>query len=542
MGKGCITAVSIVTAGVMLLGLVGQCSGPQNQLNRPVENQSVIATVAGKPILQASVQQALETQRQQMQQFMSMMGPEQEAGMVGQSISTFLRQAAIRSIAEKQGVDFSDTSVKSLVSKQLDEAIDSAVTNLKTQKKIKDNATAVEIEKAFKEAYQRTPKEIRDSQQKEISEVLADPARRDGLLNSVADPLLMEAERKKLNLSDADLKKAYDTYTVKKILLLPNPTKDPQAESKRILEEIKGGLKYEAAMNKYSQEPPQPGKTVSENTATVTGRQLESPEFAPIKLIKPGEVSLPAPSPQGLVIYKLVSVKSDLPADFEAKKADYKKQVEDEIVRGKIDREADAIVKSAEVRWNNKSFELLYDLGQLGFSQDGASRTKKLQDFAAAAKKLYDDPQTRNDLAALAWYSALSQLQMTASDAEKTAMQEDYKAALNAMLTSRETSQLRMKLVDLGVQGKNAEEASQNLLKVALYNSDVTQVGQALYGEIQAKQRELKEKNLLTDEASKLIDAELQRWRKDKVAFEKAQADAQKGAEKSAAPSAPAKK
>jgi len=532
MSKGCITTISAIVALSFIGSMAGQCSMGNPNAAAPVSTEGVAVTIAGKPLSNATIFRAVDTQKQQMAQFMGAVGPDQEAGMVSQALAGLLKQTAVRGMAEKAGVDFSEAAITKFFNAEFDRFVKSSIDSLKAEKKLKEGATQAEIDKAFEGVYQKTPSAMKTEQLKNLLDALKDPARKDDVLAGLSEPLLLEKEKASITLDDNALKQSYDTYTVKKILLLPNAQKNPEQEAKKILDEIKGGLKFEAAMNKYSQEPPLPGKTVSENTATVMGKQLDEPEFSALKLVKPGEVSLPSPSPQGLVIYKLVSVKSDLPADFEKKKDEYRKNLIEEKARGKISRDADQLVKSSEVRWQNKGIEVLYELGQLGMSSDGANRTAKLKELSATAKKLADDSDVSvSRFATLGWYASLSQLQFMAGEDEKKTLRADLKAAIAKLLATTEDVKLRLRLVDLAAEDTDKETVSDNLYKAALYNNDVTPTGQSTYAELQTKLRDLQAKNLVKPEAVKMIEAELQRWRKDKVAYEKAEADARAKAE-----------
>ncbi len=534
MGKGCVAFISVGMAMVFLAGVVGQCTrGSDIGAQQAKAPASTVVTIGGKPLSGEVVLRMLDTQKAQMAQYMpSGFPPEQEAGMAGQTINTLLRQVAARAIAEKEKVDLSDAAITKHATEQLDKAVKTEVDRLIGEKKLKANPTAAEVDKAIKESFGQTVTEVRAAQTKNLEESLKDPARKDTLLNSIAEQLLLASYAEKVDASPAAVKRSYDVINAKRIFLINSAATDIATQANKIAGELKGGLKFEEAMNKYSQEPAQPGKTVSDNVTSVSGQQLTQEAYAPLASLKAGEVSPPIRTPEGISIYKVLNVKNEAPADFDKKKADYEKTFRETQARQKLDAQVDELLKSGEVRWQNKTIEALYDLGQLSYATDATQRNSKLKKIAVAGKEGVEKGEPADiKIGALVYYAALNQLSMTASATERAELAPQLADAVTKLLETTEDYKLRVKLIDAAIEAKNAAEATDNMFKSAQYNSDYSAAGQALYAEMQAKFKELKDKKLLVAEGEKQIEAEFQRWRKEKVAYEKAEAEAKAAAE-----------
>jgi hypothetical protein len=91
-----------------------------------------------------------------------------------------------------------------------------------------------------------------------------------------------------------------------------------------------------------------------------------------------------------------------------------------------------------------------------------------------------------------------------------------------------------MQLVDLYTEKGDKLAASDALLKAAQYNSDYTPQGQTRYSDLQAKLRTLTQKGFVDAKSEAAIKKEFDRWLKEKITFEKQQAE-QKAADEAAA-------
>jgi hypothetical protein len=523
LSKGCAAAVGIVMSLVFVASAFYQC-GQANSLagGSAAPVPGAIATIAGQPLNAQEVDTAIEAQKQQFAMQLQGMAlpPDQEAEMAARAVGSLVQSVAGRVVAGKSGIVVTEESARAYLKKKFDESLGMEKEALINEKKLKPTSTDADLDKAIKAKYGKSLTEIRAEQDKQITEALADKTKKEQLFGALSTAMLRDKMVEQSTPSEADLRKSYDTLTIKRILIKDAPGTDPMLQATRIEAEIRGGLSFGAAMNKYSQETPLPGKKVAENQLIITGRQLQEDAYKPLVGLKPGAVTPPVRISEGVVIYQLLTVKNEVPADFEKKKADYLKQYAESTADAKLQAQIKAITEGPDLKWSSKAYEALYDLGQLGMAFEPEKRTASLQRILATAKQAAAEPGAPK-AAALAYFAAASQLAQ--SDKAKYAV--DRRASIEKLLDMQEDQSLRLQFIDLLAEEKDAAGVSDNLLKAAQFNSDYSPQGQAKYGELQAKLRAMKEQKLITADAEKAIQAEFARWRRGKIDADAAEAE-----------------
>jgi len=519
--------LGITIAAVMMVGIFVGCPNPavNGQAAGPTD-ATTVATVMGKPVSATQVDKLIAQQEQQLAQFGGAFPTDQKIGMIAGLMSTGLRQTAILALAEKEGVKLDDEAILAFAKKGFEEAVEMERTRFIADKKIKENATRAEFSEAIKKEYGQSLEDIEKRQTDDITAALKDPQRRDEVLAAFAEQLYLEGLAAKNPISDADLKAQYDSLTVKRILLRDAEGKDQTELANRIIGEVKGGLKFEEAMNRYSKDMPQPNKTVSENTMTIAGSQLGEESFAPLKNMKDGEVSGAIKTPEGTVIYKLISKKNTPPDDFEKNKAKYAKDQSKAKAMAEMQKQVDAIIKGNEVKWTSPGYKAMYDLNLAMYDPQVTDKKPALEKVMTEAKAALGDPVGKR-MAAMAYFGAVSAL-ANQPGADRAALGDARAEAIAAMLESNEDVKLRLELVDLYVEQKKNDMAADALLKAATFNTDTSAAGQAIYAEVQGKFMELKEKGILTKEQETAINVEQARWRETKADNEKMAAEQKK--------------
>jgi len=510
--------------------------------NRPQAGQegvvadTVAATVAGKPVSASALDAAIDGQAQQMAQYG--LPAEQSAQFIGSAIAQPLRGVAISTIAEKKGVMITDQSVRDFVAKQFQTAVDAARAQLIQQKKLKEGATEAELDAAIKKEFKRSLTEIKTEQNAKLDTDLKDPKTRGPILSQVAEPVLVASLASKSMPSADEAKKSFDELTVKRILLKETPGKDIKQEATKVYEEIKGGLSFEEAMDRYSRDIPQPKKRVSENTTTVTGKQLNEESYRPLATLKDGDVAEPYTSAEGTIIYKRVSTANKTPKEFDKDPDKFRLQLAEEKVRLDLSKELDDVLKTGIV-WKAKGYEALYKLATDTSNADPKLRETQLKGIVDLVKPLMKTAFGGEKRAAsLAYLASMSNLWNTAG-ADKTKLRPDRIDSILGYLETSEDAALRMQLVDLYLEAKETDAASDSLVRIAASNTDYTPKGQQLYGDVTAKLATIKAAGSVPAAAITAVEAELTRWRKEKIAYEKDLAD-QRKAEAAAAKKKPA--
>jgi len=533
--KGCAGALGITMACVFLVSSTYQCS-QASHMNDATKQSSgemvVVATVAGRPVSADEIQKAIDGQRQQMSGMS--LPAEQDVTFTSYAISGALSNAATQVIAEKNGVQFNAESIRAVFDKGFQDQVDQTRQQWEMNKQLKPGATEAEFEAEVLKQTKKTLKQLKDDSWKQISDALADPTKKDLVQKSFAQPLVLMALSSKLTPSDSELRSTYDTLTVKRVLLKDEAGKSAITEAERIKSEISSGLKFEDAMNRYSKDVPLPNKRVSENTLNITGRQFTEDAYRPLAGLKPNDISVPVTTPEGVVIYKVVSIKSDIPADFDKSKQKYAQQLATERAGAELRRQTDAILKGTDVKWQNPAYEALFRLGNVQTSSDPKARQAELEAISKLAEESLKTIQGgARRFASLALLGALQQLSTTPG-ADPKALLDRRIGAINTMLETAEDGALRMQLVDLYIEKGDKMGASDALLKAAQYNSDYTTAGQTRYSDLQAKIRSLTDNKMIDPKVVPEIQKELQRWVSEKAAFEKQQAELRKADEEAA--------
>ncbi|RYG33518.1 hypothetical protein EON81_17950, partial [bacterium] len=317
--------------------------------------------------------------------------------------------------------------------------------------------------------------------------------------------------------TEADLRATFDNYTLKRILL--PKAEGTKAQAEKIEAELKGGLKFEEAMNRYSKDLPMPNKKVADNVLNVTGQMLSDEQYKPLKGLKAGEISAPVDSFEGTVIYKVVSVKSELPKDFEKNKAMMLEAKSRQNAEAELQTKTAGIAKGEGVVWKNDVYKAIFSLNapptEDPKSGDANLRVAADAGKAASAKAAGDELR----LAGLLRYAALSRLAMSPT-ADKAALRKEQIEAINDILKGREDATLRTKLIALYVEEKSPL-AGPALVEAAKFNNDFTDKGQSQYAEMAKQLADLKKASLIKPEDATAVDAELANWRKGKADFEK---------------------
>jgi hypothetical protein len=515
--------MGIAIAAVMAGGVFYSCGAPaapptaDGDMNRPA------VTVAGKVVTYKTITDIMDRARQQ-----GMTGAQMESGNLSALMNSLVETNAVRVLAEKAGVAVTDEAIRTAVLTSFDQRVEQERQSLIMQGLLKPDADAKALDAVIKQRIGSSVTELREQNVKDLATVLAAPDRREYVLMEYIRPMYTQAVAAKLQVTETELKAAYDAFTIKRILLRADGDRDLMPDAERIVGEIRGGLKFEDAMNRYSKDLPAPGKRVSENTIEVVASQLNEEPYEVLKGKKIGDVAGPVQTPEGVQIFYITGSKSNLPKDFAQKQAQYRKEFADRRATEEVNREVDEIVKSDQVKWNSSALHAAYLVGQTNTLPFGAEREKKLAEAEVLAEKARatDDPLEKS-FGTLALFAANTALYNSTMEGREKLIDKRI-VALEAVLENAEDLALRMELVDLAVQQKNAERASENLLKAAQFNNDLSEMGQGQYTQIQGKKAELEKAKLLDPDQARLIDGELGRWRREKAEFEKQRANAEK--------------
>lgn len=513
-----------------LLGISFIMSGSCRNAAAPAPNATQtdpgtlpIVTVGDVNITRTQVDQAVQSmrERQASQGGADMAGPvptNQEAFFEGGALDQLIRGAYWSVLAAKKGIKMTDDQMVASVQAALDEEISQMRTQAIASGQMKGTS-----DKDFDAFLMKTRGETRAQLEggalDHIKTQLADPDQRPQIVYQVLQQAISKLESADVHPTIDQVKASFTTFTTKRIFV--RPVGDPAsalATIQKALAEVKAGTPFETAMNRYSTDPVQPGKTVSSLTTPVQGNELAvEPDLAPIATLKPGQVSGIIPVDGGFAIYKLVGSTTNLPKDFATNQAMYLKNYTDTVAQSKMEKEyMDVSKDTSQIKWDSKGWqlldELIKDLQGTGLPGAGVDYNQ-----VATEAKADTGDQMGGNAAAMARYLALTNLWSTADAKAKDSMRADYIDSITSLLQTTEGVDLRLQLVDLFLQEKNGPMAANALVDAANRNTDVGTYGQSYYSQIFAREATLKAKGYLTasDEAS--INSAQAEWKKNRT-------------------------
>ena len=530
---GCGLAVLIVCAAVMVGGVFySTCMYNTSGAGAGGADASpVIMHVAGNPIRGDLFDRQLQSQIEQ--SGMGSTSPDVLAMTISRMLDEFQTEGAKSKAVEMTGINTDDAALTAAATQRLDNEIDQARQQLISQKKLAPTASQADFDKALKAQYGKTSAEIRAAQMKQVKDDLGDSDRRKGLILSLAQDLLTSAAKAKHNPTDAEVRASYDKYIFQQLRFLPAPPSKGtmDARIKAAQDDIKKGVPFDKVVDTYSTFPMPGGKKASENTIPYTVREMTTnPSLKALAGLKVGEVSPVLDAPGGKAIFKLVSISSNLPKDYDKNREKYRKEYADQLASQDVDEELKRAKATAGlVTFDSPAYLALHDAFQAGagmmaqMSQIPPSpdKLKKAEDEAIAAGKNSD-----SRIAALARYEAESALWNAAPDKPK--MRAERIDTLLATLQHFEDFDLRMELVDDYLAEKKNSEAANQLLTAAQNNSNYTDVGIGHFTTVRDKLQQMQKGKSVDDATAKQIEDAQLKWSLARADYDKDQQDMKK--------------
>mgnify|MGYP001358356995 CR=1 FL=1 len=530
-GPGCRIFLAIIF-GLILASFVipqTQCGNTQGMAPEGANRGAVIAKVGSASVYAADVDESYSNQRNNYIQQLGYLPPTMEVNAIASATFNAVEQALLIEMCNRFKINLDDDKLRKVIDQSFEDYVMQTRMQLIAQGKLKPESTEADFDKAFAEANGgRSRADMKKLQDENIDKMLKDPAQRPQLVASAANQALVQHFQTANMPSDEQLKQRYITRKMKRIYLYEAENKgvDIKAKLEGILADIKAGkLTFEQAMNQYTNEKAAAGKQKSENTFELEGLTLAvDPEYAPLQPLKIGETSGVLQFRDGVGAFKYLSDISALPADFEKKKEDLRKEFAQTRAASIMQAELSKVRNEGVVKWEDPGFHALYDYFQAQFDNT------KMPKGPAEQKAFYGDivKRAREALtgsspraAAFALYGASSELYNRMTDAEKKAAADERIDVLNTILAYTDAVLLRLELVDLLAAKGDKEGVGSNLLAAANANQNFKEVGQKDFSDINAKIDSLKQKKLLDPEAEKKVTEAQTAWRTQKLEQEK---------------------
>ncbi|MGV3617603.1 MAG: hypothetical protein ACO1SV_19945 [Fimbriimonas sp.] len=476
-------------------------------------------TVAGNPVPANIID---ETVRAQLSSQMSRGAdtPQGEAMIYAEVINRLVDTAGTAALAQKSGVKLDDETLLKAAEYGVTQELDAMREQASMFGMLKPGATDKDWEEALQKQTGQSSAEYRKTRVDQISAMLKNASQRQNVVINLARTALEQHLTPKFKLTDDELRKSFENVTYKRIVFKNAVPGKPAAErAAEALKAIKGGLKFEAAIDKYTNELPTSTQKLSEVTQTEKADLLTSnPELASLANLKAGSVSDVVDVAEGKAIYKVVSRTPNIPKDFDTKREEYRRKAILVRVRLDIDKQLKELKAAGNlVSFAAPGYKAMYDFTQAAATSD-PEKMKGIYEEAKAAVAKNEGYDAR--AAVLARYMALDSL-WNAPNADKAKLRQDRIDSINGLLENSENFNLRLDLVQLYADEKKAEEASEQLLIAAQNNATPDVAGLGRYQQIAQKVVELKARKVLTPEAEKGILAEQDRWMKEKAEADK---------------------
>ena len=479
-------------------------------------------------------------------QLLDQLPPTFTVGIYANAVGQVVERGYALEAALRQGVKIEEEDVKKELT--LEKFTQEARDQLVNSGQLKADATPAQFDEVVKKLTQgKTIAEIHKMQMDELTKAFADAEKKPLLQAEFATQLALQKIRDSIKPTDDQVKKGFEKLTLKRIV-----TRQDEAKAKKAYDEIKAGKTFEAAMDAYSDDFAPQGKKKSESSQDVpSSYAARTPDFKAVTTLKPGEISPVTKTQEGFVIYKLVAVKPDVPADFEKSKAKYVKAFASEEAAAKFKEEVDKLKKDIQPQFELKAYEAAYLFAK--GSMTGSETTPEEVKNAYELAKGVNENEPGGELAAMIAVAAFQRI-YDEKGADKLKLKPERIATLEKFLKFKDNWDMRKEVIEAYKNDKKGDEALNQLLTALDKNSKYDQEGQRIYSDVAAKFGEIKSLNLIKPEQEKEFRSRQEEWQKAKADYDKTEAELakqqkeqeakDKAAAKSQAPasSAPAKK
>ncbi len=520
--------IAIGVGLIVGLAYVGRSGGPGQEDGPKVP----IAAVDGIPVTLQAVEDQFQLATRNATNAGQILTPSMTAQAYGDIVTRQVNEAILTKLARDNKVEVTDDDLIRSAQTEIEGEIARIRMQLSMEGKLKPTATDAEFEAELKKLTGKDSSQLRAEAIDRFRKALDDPKQREQEVGMRIGQILQEAYVSRTRISDEDLKKGYDTWVTKRIFFSPfeRPDEDLAAKAERVLAEIKGGLSFEAAMERYSDDKAPQGKKKSDPTIDLNRAIIAYDDtYAPLVEMKPGDVSPVVASMRGVEIFKLIKIEPKIPDDFDKRKEDYRKTRAREVGSKRLQQDMKRI-RETGVKWESPGFKAMHDWywatvdpAVVGDKRKRREAMRKAYDDAKAAAEAADVAGPR--AAVLAQFGAFDELWRASSKEQQAELEKPRMEVLSAILEIAETGDLRLELGKLQMKHKRLEEAAGNFLSAAEQNFDFEDTGITRSEEIASLRTQLEQNGLKDENALKRLDEELKRYRQDVFENLRAQAE-----------------
>ena len=499
----------------------------------PAPDEEVIFTVGGRKVTYGEFADKVEESR--MQNFMLQMDPTNPM-YVFQGYASVLQNYtaldALSKLAAKKGVKLEGETLKKAAEDFAQQNIDQQKSSLIQSGQVEPGASQAEIEKKMAELFGKSVASVKSEM---VTKILADYNNTE-TRHTVEPQLLVAATLKayesSVKYSEADLKASYDTYHFN-ILRFDDPQKsltEREAQANEAMAQLREGNPFLEVAKKYSSAAPDTFK--SELTRAV----LDSdPALQDLALMDEGETSEVKTVGGSPVVYQLKEVKSNLPADFEANKAEHLRMSRQGKASQQFSKDIEEAQKTAKFEFKDESFKVLHEATELimpAATGPTPDQRKKILDYLAAHRTKDQSKMRRPEVVAASLYTLFETAFQLSTPEEQKEMVDDRMEYTYQALQFGENVNVRLSLAKFLYEHDRPDEAYLNLEMAASSLSDYDNLGEGQTADItQLAQRGLSESKF-TQEQVDTLEEFIQRWRDERVRMKQEEEEARKAQEK----------
>lgn len=455
-----------------MMGITRGCSNNPDSVNGNQDNGAAIATVGDFKVYEKAVS---EPAKRQVDPTTST--PAMIARNYGQALDNQVTSGLLLLLAKQYNVSFDDKSVLANAGSQFDDSLEMEKMQAEFRKEIPQNATEQQFEDYIKKMSGKTLAQDKQDILDRLQTQLDDPAQKSQVLAQLANSLVEKAIEGSLNVSDADVQHSQDEYNTKRIYFdaKKHSTEDMQKVAEGVLADLTSKkITFEQAMDKYSDDPPARGKAIHDNSDNVVMTTIKSDEdFRPIGDLKQGQLStvLLVP-PNGFAIYRLDSIKSNVPPDFQKNKDSLRKTYVQTIAASTLQDGLKKLRATNAIKWTAPGWDILYNWYQTtiadnSFGTKTAAEQNKIQmDFFDKGDKSDAEP---GKIAAI---GAIDPIWTKATPSEKKYLTPKYVDLLASVLQAHESYSGDLLLAKLAADEKKGDFVFQGLDQAEIINSN----------------------------------------------------------------------
>lgn len=520
--SGCGLIVAIALGAVMIVGIVAIGGGGGARRQGDLDGrQLVLAEVGQQRVMADQLESVVQAQVRSIGAAETGISPDLMGQVYARAAWDLMQGAAALHLAAASGTPVTDDVIVKQQMELVEQQIQLQRQTLVLSNKLKADATEQEFQEAFRESTGQTIAQVRQNFESQIREAIKDETARQRLAAASAVQALTATAAQQNRPTDAQLREGFRTWTVRRVLFDPMTGRhaDPKGELEKIREEIVGGrMTFAEAMEKHSDDRPQPGKRKSEATVEVPKWLIDLvPEMAPLAELEKDAISGVLRTPEGYAIMQVVSVEDKVPQDFAENVESYRTSAAQRTAQRRVqDRIRDTIRQSA--KWTEPAFEILYR-----YADGIANAPIGEQERQAAIETLLADIKTELESGSGFAQRTLSLLQFTVfkekydkMTAEQQAeVRQQYIEVISLALDSTEDFGTRLLLASLyEKEGDFAAAADQVTMAIAS-NTNYDEFGLSRYREARAVELRLLPK--LDERSKESIEEAFRRWRADAV-------------------------